>query len=126
MTGAEIPASNVPSRTATPSSHNLNRPRVAGAANSSVRIARDLFWLRISAKDEDNLTSFFMTSPQFERLHPRYSRNQKSLELVPHPNSPKTPCQARFSRNQYLASVFLLFATSANPQPGWGYLHGFA
>src|SRR5207249_11039584 len=74
------------STTATPSSHNLNRPRVAGAANSSVRIARDLFWLRIREKDEDNLTSFFMTSPQFERLQPRYSRNQKSLELVPHPN----------------------------------------
>src|SRR5438876_6170758 len=79
LAGAEIPASNVPSTTATPSSHNLNRPRVAGAANSSVRIARDLFWLRIREKDEDNLTSFFMTSPQFERLHPGYKKTTTTL-----------------------------------------------
>src|SRR5439155_27238379 len=86
LTGVVNPKSNAPSSTTAPTCHNLNRPRVAGAANSSVRIARDLFWLRIREKDEDNLPSFFMTSPQFERLQPRYSRNQKSMELVPHPN----------------------------------------
>src|SRR5947207_823475 len=75
MTGEDNPNSIAPSRTATPSCHNLNRAVVAGAANSSVRIVRDLFWLQIQEKDEDNLDSFFMTSPQFERLQPRLAED---------------------------------------------------